>query len=108
MLSDRQYQRQLKADAHEIVAPAPKLPKPPPAQRPRLAHDEWQVDAKERIALEDGSEGCYLNITDTKSNALLKAKAFPPGAYQYGRQPADQTGHAGSVPGMGDTQSDQE
>ncbi|MCB9339942.1 MAG: hypothetical protein H6577_17595 [Lewinellaceae bacterium] len=35
------------------------------------------MDANERIGLADGSEGCYLNVTDTKSNAILKAKAFP-------------------------------
>ncbi|RMG81820.1 MAG: helix-turn-helix domain-containing protein [Bacteroidetes bacterium] len=91
LLSDRQYQRRLKADPSRVVVPAPKLPKQPPARKPRQVHDEWQVDAKERIALADGSEGCYLNVTDTKSNAMLKAKAFPPGAYLHGGHATSQT-----------------
>ena len=80
LLSDRQYQRRLKADTPGVVVPGPKLPRSSPPEKPRQANDEWQVDAKERINLDDGSEGCYLNITDTKSNAILKAKAFPPRA----------------------------
>ncbi len=97
LLSDRQYQRRLKADRPRTVVPPPKLPKQPPSQRPRLAHDEWQVDAKERISLADGGEGCYLNITDTKSNAILTAKVFPRGAYLHGRHPKNPTSYAGHV-----------
>lgn len=84
MLSDRQYQRRLKAGVTEVAVPPPKLPKGPPPERPRLANDEWQVDANERIGLSDGSEGCYLNVTDAKTNALLKARAFPPRAHLHG------------------------
>ncbi len=80
LLSDRQYQRRLKADMPKVALPAPKLPRQSP-QKPKLPHDEWQLDAKERMVLEDGSEGCYLNCTDTKSHAMLKGKAFPPGAH---------------------------
>jgi transposase len=108
LLSDRQYQRRLKAGTPEVVVPPPKLPKQPPPERPRLANDEWQVDANERIGLADGGEGCYLNVTDTKSNAILKAKAFSPGAYLYGGYPADQTNNARSVPPVGDAESHQE
>ncbi|MCK6693698.1 MAG: hypothetical protein L6Q97_16580, partial [Thermoanaerobaculia bacterium] len=81
LLSDRQYQRRLRSEASEVAIPPPRLPRQPSPERPRLANDEWQVDANERIGLTDGSEGCYLNVTDRKSNALLKAKAFPPGTY---------------------------
>jgi hypothetical protein len=108
LLSDRQYQRRMKADTPDVVVPAPRLPKQPPPERPRLANDEWQVDANERIGLADGSEGCYLNVTDAKSNALLKAKAFPPRAYLHGGHPAGQACHARPVPGMGDAQGRQE
>ncbi|MCB9291910.1 MAG: hypothetical protein H6559_02085 [Lewinellaceae bacterium] len=53
----------------------------------RQAHDEWQIDAKEQVKLEAAGqaklepreEACYLNITDTKSHALLNARAFPTG-----------------------------
>ena len=108
LLSDRQYQRRLKAGTLEVVVPPPKLPRQPPPERPRLANDEWQVDANERIGLADGSEGCYLNVTDTKSNAILKAKAFPPRAHLHGGHPAGQTDHARPVPPMGDAESRQE
>jgi len=104
LLSDRQYQRRLKVDAPEIAVPPPKLPKQPPPERPQQANDEWQVDANERIGLADGSEGCYLNVTDAKSNALLRAKAFPPGAYLHGGHPAGQAGYARPVPPMGDAE----
>jgi hypothetical protein len=105
MLGDRQYQRRLKAVAAEVAAPPPRLPKQPPPERPRLANDEWQVDGNERIGLADGSEGCYLNVTDAKSNALLKAKAFPPGAHLHGGHRVDKASHARPVPGMGDAES---
>lgn len=85
LLSDRQYQRFLKANRTlNAVIPPPKIPKFSPDERPRQAHQEWQVDAKERIVLKDNSEACYLNFTDTKSHALLKAKAFPPGTDMSG------------------------
>lgn len=78
LMSDRHYQRLLKAGNNAGKLPKPKLPKPQPSDKPRVAHDEWQVDAKERFKLTDGTECCYLNVTDTKSGALLAAKAFPP------------------------------
>jgi transposase len=106
--SDRQCQRRLRSDVADVAVPPPKLPKQPSPERPRLANDEWQVDANERIGLADGSESCYLNVTDAKSNALLKAKAFPPRAHLRGGYPAGKAGHAWPVPGMGDAQSPQE
>lgn len=105
LLSDRQYQRRLKADAPGVIVPAPKLPAQPPPERPRVPHDEWQVDANERLGLGDGREGCYLNVTDAKSNALLKAKAFPPGAHLHGGHPAGKAVHAGPFSGMGHAES---
>lgn len=99
--SDRQYQRRLRSEVAALALPPPRLPKQPSAERPRLANDEWQVDANERIGLADGSEGCYLNVTDTKSNALLKAKAFPPRAHMRSGPPTDKAGHARPVPGVG-------
>jgi hypothetical protein len=41
-------------------------------------HNIWQVDAKENLVLKDGSEACYLTITDEKSGAWLAAPLFPP------------------------------
>ncbi|MEL6945084.1 MAG: helix-turn-helix domain-containing protein [Bacteroidota bacterium] len=75
--SIRHYQRRLRAEPSTKVPP-PKIPRSSSKERPRQAHDEWQIDAKERITLASGLPACYLNVTDTKSNAILICKAFPP------------------------------
>lgn len=101
--SERHYQRRLKKDCPKIEIPPPTIPRESLINDVRQAHDEWQIDAKEQVKLEPGGqaelepsgqaepepsgqaelepreEACYLNITDTKSHALLKAKTFPPG-----------------------------
>ena len=41
-------------------------------------HQTWQVDAKERIVLTDGSRGCWLTVVDEKSGATLATLVFPP------------------------------
>lgn len=74
--SERHYQRRL-ADGKSTL-PKPQLPSSAPADRSRLAHDTWQIDAKERIGMADGQERCFLNITDEKTAAILKAKGFSP------------------------------
>jgi len=76
--SERHYQRRL-SDGKSAL-PKPQLPSPAPIDRSRLAHDTWQIDAKERIEMADGQERCFLNITDEKTAALLKTMGFPPGA----------------------------
>lgn len=76
--SERHYQRRLKKDCPKIELPPPTVPRESLINDVRQAHDEWQIDAKEQIKLPSGEQVCYLNITDTKSHALLKAKAFPP------------------------------
>ena len=40
-------------------------------------HNIWQVDAKERLSLENGQSACYLTIVDEKSGACLEAPVFP-------------------------------
>jgi hypothetical protein len=42
------------------------------------AHNIWQIDAKENLTLQDGTEACYLTITDEYSGAGLEALVFPP------------------------------
>jgi len=44
----------------------------------RAVHNIWQVDAKERLTLADGSPACYLTVTDEHSGAGLAAVVFPP------------------------------
>ena len=47
----------------------------------KAVHNIWQVDAKERLTLLDGSAACYLTITDEHSGAGLAALVFPPPLY---------------------------
>lgn len=77
--SERHYQRCIKR--HVGSPPAPVLPKGDPVDRAREPHDTWQIDAKERLHFTDKpeQEGCFLNITDEKTCALLEATSFPPG-----------------------------
>ena len=82
--SSRQYQRRLKVDCPSSVLPPPQLPIQKVQEKVRCAHDEWQIDAKERITTESGLRACYLNITDTKSAAMLKIAPFPPPPYCTG------------------------
>lgn len=76
--SIRHYQRRLKAQRPVDKIPPPTIPREDIVNDVRQPHDEWQIDAKEQIKLASGKEVCYLNITDTKTHALLKAKTFPP------------------------------
>lgn len=76
--SIRHYQRRLKKDFYRHKVAAATIPREPVFNDVRLPHDEWQIDAKEQIKLASGTRTCYLNVTDKKTNALLKAKTFPP------------------------------
>jgi hypothetical protein len=53
----------------------------PPAARGRgqQPHQVWQLDAKERIRLEDGSLNSVASVVNEASGALLAARPFPPG-----------------------------
>lgn len=74
--SVRQYQRRLFSSSGKL--PAPILPPPIPVDQSRIAHDTWQIDAKERFSMQNGEEVCYLTIVDEATGSLLGAKAFPP------------------------------
>ena len=53
--------------------------RPPQArQRGQHPHDVWQMDAKERMRLADGSGASVLNVTDEASGASLGTAVFPP------------------------------
>lgn len=81
--SIRTYQRRLAKERPNGPLPVPVVPKIKNQPKARQAHDEWQIDAKERIVLPNGKEVCYLNITDTKSHSLIKVKPFPPCTDQF-------------------------
>ena len=50
----------------------------PTIGRSTAPHNIWEVDAKENLALADGSPACYLTIGDEKTGAWLEAVVFPP------------------------------
>lgn len=74
--SVRQYQRRLFSSSGKL--PASILPPAIAIDRSRIAHDTWQIDAKERFFIQNGEEVCYLTVVDEGTGALLGAKAFPP------------------------------
>ncbi len=55
-----------------------------PIGRSRAPHNIWEVDAKERLTLADGSPACYLTISDEKTGAWLEAPVFPLSQNQSG------------------------
>jgi transposase len=71
---------------------------PPPVvrQRGREAHAVWQVDAKERLRLADGSGASVLTVTDEATGALLGLTPFPP----LPLEPGPGGCSAGSVAGL--------
>lgn len=52
------------------------LPKTKPKQAMRL-HEGWQIDAKEEMAIANGSKNCRLNITDEHSGTVIDPPVFP-------------------------------
>lgn len=76
----RHYQHLLFKDSDKL--PPPILPSPIRMDRSRIAHDVWQIDAKERFSLLNGQEVCYLTISDESTGALIGVRAFPPWAYR--------------------------
>jgi transposase len=72
----RLYQRRLKV--HYNLLPEPTLPPKPIIEKSRIAHDTWQIDAKERLVMLDGQVACYLTIVDEGTGTLLAAEPFPP------------------------------
>jgi len=76
--SIRHYQRRLSEATKKL--PKATLPKSEKAHKSSRVHQVWEIDANERLRLREGQGVCYLNITDEKSGAILKAQAFSPAA----------------------------
>lgn len=57
----------------------------PRVRRGQAVHEVWALDAKEAIALADGSRVSWLTISDEASGAILTAELFPPQALEPGR-----------------------
>jgi transposase len=73
--TERHYQRRLE-QAGFYDKPV-KLPPTKPYDRARIAHDTWQIDAKERFLIGSGERCCYLNITDEATGSILEIQVFP-------------------------------
>lgn len=100
--SARQYQRRLFKGSGKL--PPPILPPAIVLDRARIAHDTWQIDAKERFSLLDGKEVCYLTISDEGTGAVLAARAFPPWADRTGSTGTDSGISARTVQPLDDAQ----
>lgn len=70
----------------------------PPVEKgaARAVHEVWQMDAKERMHLADGSPTSTLTVTDEASGAILETVPFPPVSLDKG----------GGAPGPGDLAGD--
>ena len=66
-----------------LSAARPRLPVPR-RTRGGQPHEVWELDAKERIRLQDGSWSCVLSVVDEASGALLDATPFPPALLDAG------------------------
>ena len=53
-------------------------------QPSEIPHGVWQMDAKEQIALADGSEVSWLALSDEKSGAVIAGEIFFPGTVDEG------------------------
>jgi transposase len=81
---------------------------PPRAQRPPMErqrgkepHEVWEMDAKERFRLADGTGTSVLCLTDEASGALLGATPFPPVSLEPGPAERGAAGAAGAVRAVG-------
>jgi hypothetical protein len=77
----------------------PRRAQGPPVERERgkEPHAVWEVDAKERMHLADGSPTSVLTMTDEASGALLGVTPFPPLSLESGRSNGRASGAAGAV-----------
>src|SRR5262249_52226614 len=53
-------------------------------QRASRPHDVWQMDAADQVALQNGTQVCWLRIADECSGAVLETTVFPPGVLERG------------------------
>lgn len=58
------------------IQPSSRPPKEPHQWAEQL-HEGWQVDAKEKMKIADGSQNCWLNITDEHSGTAIDPPVFP-------------------------------
>jgi transposase len=75
----------------------------PPVERgaARVGHAVWQMDAKERMHLADGSPTSTLTVTDEASGAMLETVVFPPVSLESGRGGPGPSSPAAHLPPLG-------
>jgi hypothetical protein len=64
-------------------------------------HDVWQMDAKERVALQSGQQVSWLRLVDECSGAVLWTEVFPPRPLGSGATHRGPDQPAGSLPTLG-------
>lgn len=69
--------------------------------RGRAAHAVWELDAKERLRLGDGSPASLLSAVDEASGAAVGAVPFPPLALEHGGPAGGPGGAARAVRALG-------
>jgi transposase len=85
-------ERTLQSWFHEAgLQPVRAVQPPVDKQRAKEAHEVWQIDAKERMHLGDGSPSSVLTVTDEACGALLGVVPFPPLALDAGARPPGST-----------------
>lgn len=75
-------------------------------QRGVRAHEVWALDAKEQIALGDGSYASWLTISDEGSGAVLSVTLFPPQVLGADRATSGQANHPANPNTLGETGAD--
>ena len=67
-----------------IPAPSGRRSGPSSYCRAPQPHDVWQMDAADQVALQNGTQVCWLRIADECSGAVLETTDFPPGVLERG------------------------
>jgi transposase len=73
--------------------------------RARQVHEVWELDAKERMRLAEGTGTSVLSVTDEASGAWLDALVFPPVSLEPGSGAAGTGGDALPVCPLGTSQA---
>jgi hypothetical protein len=70
-------------------------------RRAKGAHDVWQMDASERMALQTEERVSWLRLVDEHSGAVLTTVVFPPGQLEPGAAASQPRRLAADVPALG-------
>ena len=80
-----------------IPAPSGRRLGPSSYRRAPQPHEVWQMDAADQVALQNGTQVCWLRIADECSGAVLGTTVFPPGVLERG---ARSSGAGRTAPGI--------